>query len=82
MKTASKDPPQSELEPSTHRSRILSLSTWAKVGVQQTGEGGKRGKKKEGGERGRRKGGRGGRKEGKEERKGEKVHKTNAAREK
>ena len=39
MNTATKDPPQSELEPRTPRSRILSLSTWAKVGVKQTGEG-------------------------------------------
>ena len=29
MNTATKDPPQSELEPRTPRSRILSLSTWA-----------------------------------------------------
>ena len=29
VKTETKDPPQSELEPSTPRSRLLSLSTWA-----------------------------------------------------
>ena len=74
-KKVTKTPERSRLEPKTIRSRIFGLSTWAKVGVKQTGEGGKRRKKKEGGKRGRRKGGRGERKEGKRKEKEKKCTK-------